>query len=100
MSPRRATERRSRRPTSIELPRNGGFIGARADRPLSNLQGRFNPAVADISYRSNQGSSNYNAFTAVARYRAYRTQVKVFYTWSHVIDNQSEPLAGEFFDLR
>jgi len=25
--------------------------------------------------------------------------VKVAYTWSHAIDNQSEPLAGEFFDL-
>ena len=25
--------------------------------------------------------------------------MKVAYTWSHAIDNQSEPLAGEFFDL-
>src|SRR5262249_11857104 len=33
-----------------------------------NSDGRFNPSVADISYRSNQGVSNYNAFTAVARY--------------------------------
>jgi len=64
-----------------------------------NSDGRFNPAVADISYRSNQGASNYNAFTAVARYRAHRTQVKAAYTWGHAIDNQSEPLAGEFFDL-
>jgi hypothetical protein len=70
-----------------------------ADRPISNLQGRFNPSVAEVSYRSNQGSSNYNAFTAVGRYRAHRTQVRVAYTWGHAIDNQSEPLAGEFFDL-
>ena len=70
-----------------------------ADRPFRNLAGRFNPAVADVSYRSNQGSADYNAFTAVARYRADGTQVKVAYTWSHAIDNQSEPLAGEFFDL-
>src|SRR5260221_3255139 len=67
--------------------------------PFTNSSGRFNPSVAEISYRSNQGASNYNAFTAVARYRAHRTQVKVAYTWSHAIDNQSERLQGEFFDL-
>jgi hypothetical protein len=70
-----------------------------AARPFSNLQGRFNPSVADVSYRSNQGGSSYNALTAVVRYRARRTQARVAYTWSHAIDNQSEPLAGEFFDL-
>jgi len=67
--------------------------------PFTNPNGRFNPAVAEISYRSNQGSSSYNAFTTVARYRTHRTQVKVAYTWGHALDNQSEPLAGEFFDL-
>ena len=34
-----------------------------------------------------------------ARYRSSRAQLHVAYTWSHNIDNQSEPLAGDFYDL-
>src|SRR5262249_16689614 len=53
----------------------------------------------DISYRSNQGVSNYNALIALGRYRARRGLFQVSYTWGHSIDNQSEPLAGEYFNL-
>ncbi len=61
--------------------------------------GRINPNLPDIAYRNDLGYSNYNALTALLRYRAARGQVQVAYTWSHTIDNQSEPLAGDFFNL-
>ncbi len=62
-------------------------------------QGRFNSDLPDISYRANQGLSSYHALTAVARYRARQGALQVAYTWSHAIDNQSDPLIGDFFDL-
>ncbi|MEX2262570.1 MAG: carboxypeptidase regulatory-like domain-containing protein [Bryobacteraceae bacterium] len=62
-------------------------------------EGRFNPGLPDISYRASQGRSNYNALTGVARYRQGRRFFQASYTWSHTIDTQSEPLAGDFFDL-
>ena len=62
-------------------------------------QGRYNSALPDISYRANQGLSNYHALSAVARYRSERGALQVAYTWSHALDNQSDPLIGDFFDL-
>ncbi|HEY3835824.1 MAG TPA: carboxypeptidase regulatory-like domain-containing protein, partial [Bryobacteraceae bacterium] len=61
--------------------------------------GRFNEALPDIAWRSGQGSSGYNALTAALRYRSSRAQFQAAYTWSHSIDNQSDPLLGDFFDL-
>ena len=61
--------------------------------------GRLNPALPDISYRAGQGSSSYYALTAVSRYRTQRTLFQLSYTWGHTIDNQSDPLLGDFFDL-
>jgi hypothetical protein len=52
-----------------------------------------------INYRANQGLSGYNAFTVALQNRSTRRQFHLAYTWSHTIDNQSEPLAGDFFDL-
>ena len=60
---------------------------------------RFNDSLGNITYRAGQGLSDYNALTAVARYRAGRKQFQLSYTWSHSIDYQSEPLAGDFFNL-
>ena len=54
---------------------------------------------AEIQWRSNQGVSNYNALAVVARYRSRRGTLQAAYTWSHSIDNQSDPLAGDYFDL-
>lgn len=69
------------------------------NRDFSTVNGRYNNGLPDISYRSGQGYSNYNALSAALRYQAARGTLQVAYTWSHVIDNQSEPLAGDFFNL-
>jgi hypothetical protein len=61
--------------------------------------GRFNESLTDILWRSGQGSSDYNAFTALVRYRAPQAQFQASYSWSHSIDNQSDPLIGDFIDL-
>jgi hypothetical protein len=69
------------------------------NRSYSNGFSRFNDNLDNITYRASQGLSNYNALTALARYRAGRKQFQLAYTWSHTIDHQSEPLARDFFDL-
>ncbi len=78
------------------------------NRPLSvpiipgdftNPFGMSNPNFPMVAYRANQGISDYYGVQAVARYRGSRLQLQASYTWSHTFDNQSEPLAGEFFDF-
>ncbi|MDP8979561.1 MAG: carboxypeptidase regulatory-like domain-containing protein [Acidobacteriota bacterium] len=66
---------------------------------FSGDAGRLNPNLPDIAYRSGLGSSDYNALAVVGRYRASRGQLQVSYTWSHSIDNQSDALIGDFFNL-
>lgn len=61
--------------------------------------GRYNSSLPNIAYRANQGFSDYNALTAVLRYRNSRGMIQGSYTWSHTIDNQSDPLTGDFFNL-
>ena len=67
--------------------------------PSDNRLGRFNPGLGDIVHRANSGSSSYAALGALIRYRTKRSLLQVAYTWSHSIDNQSDPLLGDFFDL-
>lgn len=69
------------------------------NREYSDSGRRHNPLLGDINYRSSQGSSNYLSLIAVASYRARRAQFQASYTWGHSIDTQSDPLAGEFFNL-
>jgi hypothetical protein len=69
------------------------------NRDFSTLAGRYNSNLPDIAYRANQGFSDYNAMTAVVRYRIPRGMLQGSYTWSHSIDNQSDPLIGDFFNL-
>ena len=69
------------------------------NRDFSTAQGRYNAALPDIAYRTGAGTSNYNALSGVLRYQASRSSLHVAYTYSHAIDNQSEPLAGDFFNL-
>jgi hypothetical protein len=72
-----------------------------SNRPATaqNRFARYNAALPDIYYRANQGGSSYNGLTAIVRYRMRRAQFQAAYTWSHTIDNQSKPLAGDYFDL-
>ncbi len=74
-------------------------IGSRPGLGSGN-DSRYRPDYFDVSHRSGQGASNYHALSLAARYRGSRSQFHLAYTWSHTIDNQSEPLAGDFFDLR
>jgi hypothetical protein len=60
---------------------------------------RLFPALPEVSYRSNQGDSNYHALTVMLRRRGPRYQFEAAYTWSHSIDNQSDPLTKEFSDM-
>ncbi len=69
------------------------------NRDFSTLAGRYNPNLPDTAYRSGQGFSDYNALTGLLRYRSTRGMFQAAYTWSHSIDNQSEPLLGDFFNL-
>jgi hypothetical protein len=80
--------------TTDRLNRSGSVASSPA-----NPSGRFNPALPEISYRANQGSSSFHALSLAARYSASRLHFQAGYTWSHSIDNQSEPLAEDFFDL-
>ncbi len=65
----------------------------------NNYSLSYNPLLPVIYYRGSQGSSNYDALNMIVRYRASRYLFYLAYTWSHSIDNQSDPLAGDFFDL-
>jgi Carboxypeptidase regulatory-like domain/TonB-dependent Receptor Plug Domain len=69
------------------------------NRDFTVAGGRANPDLGNINYRANQGFSDYNALTAVVRYRWGSGFLQASYTWSHYIDNQSDPLVGDFFDL-
>lgn len=78
---------------------NRPFSISSGEATTANYARTYNPTLPVIEYRGSQGSSNYNAFTGVLRYRSSRRLFYLAYTWSHSIDNQSDPLAGDFFDL-
>ena len=62
----------------------------------ANLFGQLNPNIpSDIVYRSNSGSSDYLALTSSLRYRTSHEAIQVSYTYSHSIDNESDPLLGQ-----
>ncbi len=88
--------------SSLTVEMNGsGSLGRKLiTTDIVNRGFRDNPALPEIAWRSSQGSSNYYALQTVARYRHRHGYAQGSYTWSHAIDNQSEPLQGDFFDLR
>jgi hypothetical protein len=61
--------------------------------------GYLNPNLPEILYRGNQGDSNYDALTVKLSGSLRGATFRLAYTWSHSIDNQSEPLQGEYDDL-
>jgi hypothetical protein len=72
-------------------------VAASSCQPLDCT--RYNPNLPNISYRDSNGSSDYNALTALVRYRGSRGFFQSAYTWSHTIDTQSDVLTGDFFNL-
>ncbi len=64
------------------------FNGSRSTYPRRDLP--------EVSYRDGDGSSNYHGLAFTARYKASRASLRASYTWSHSIDNQSDPLQGDF----
>ncbi len=56
-------------------------------------------ALGPISYRGNEGTSSYATMTSTVRYRATHAQFQMAYTLSHAIDNQSEILRNDYFNL-
>jgi outer membrane receptor protein involved in Fe transport len=61
--------------------------------------GRPNESLADISWRSGQGKSDYYALSTLVKYRLRSIDFQAAYTYSHAIDNQSDALIGDFFNL-
>jgi hypothetical protein len=61
--------------------------------------GRENPDLPDIDYRSSQGNSDYTALSGLVKYHWRTLLLQGAYTWSHAIDDQSDPLNGDFFNL-
>jgi hypothetical protein len=65
----------------------------------NNLFGRLQPDLGNLDYRANQGSSDYRALVAALRFHRSWISGQVSYTWSHSIDNQSDPLVGTFLSF-
>jgi hypothetical protein len=60
---------------------------------------RPNNRFGDVNYRANQGDSTHHALIASLAVRRPQFLLALNYTWSHTIDNQSEPLAGFTLNL-
>ena len=69
------------------------------NRQFTEVTGRPNNQFPDISWRSGQGISDYYAMTSLVKYHLTSFDFQAAYTWSHSIDNQSDPLIGDFFNL-
>jgi hypothetical protein len=65
----------------------------------TGFDGRPNEALPDVEWRSSQGNSDYSALSAIARYRLRTFQFQAAYTWSHSLDDQSDPIGAEIFNL-
>ena len=68
---------------------------------VGNATGRLFAAIPNnIAFRANQGTSAYYGANASIRWTGQRVNLLASYSLSHLLDNQSESLAGDFFDLR
>ncbi len=68
---------------------------------LNRWTGFLLPAngLPNLDERTDLGFSDYAGLAVGARYRVNRVTLNTIYTWSHSIDNQSDPLLGSYFDL-
>jgi hypothetical protein len=65
------------------------------NRSVTGVLERINPSIADNTFLSNAGNSNYAALeTGIRRRFRKGVQFQVSYTYSHAIDNQSDILEG------
>jgi hypothetical protein len=91
----------------LTLAVNGmGSLGRRLvttdiiNRSFTIGNGRLDSKITtDISYRAPQGSSHYTAATVLVRGRSGLGQWQAAYTWGRAIDNQSEALSADDFNL-
>jgi hypothetical protein len=60
---------------------------------------RSKPCLPDMAYRGNAGWSSYRGLTLQIRGRGTQRGWAAAYTLSRSMDNQSDPLRGDFFDL-
>lgn len=65
----------------------------------TNAFGLANPSLPEVFWRSSQGDSDYTALSTIVQYHWRALMLQGTYTWSHAIDDQSDPLTGDFFDL-
>lgn len=83
----------------VEL--NGaGSLGRRLiTTDIINRNSLDNPSLPQIRYLANEGLSDYYSMNVVTRWRSRHGFLQAAYTWSHAIDIQSDPLAGDYFNL-
>jgi hypothetical protein len=66
----------------------------------TNPFGLINPLLPQgLLYRAGNGNSHYDGLAIQASYRVGRGQFHLAYTLSRSYDNQSDPLAGDFFNF-
>lgn len=88
-------------PRNVSFELNGaGSLGRRLiTTDVLNYNQLQNNKLPPINYISAQGLSDYYSMNFVTRWRARRGFLQAAYTWSHAIDEQSDPLQGDFFNL-
>jgi len=83
---------------SVEL-NSAASLGRRLiTTDVINRNSLTNEQLPAMSYLSNQGLSDYYSLSLVTRWRARHGFVQAAYTWSHAIDFQSDPLAGDYLE--
>jgi hypothetical protein len=83
----------------IDLSSAGSLGRKLISSDVLNRQSGDNANLPPITWIGSQGVSDYYALTADLRWHWRGGFLQAAYTWSHAIDNQSDPLAGDFFNL-
>jgi hypothetical protein len=88
-------------PRNVSFELNGaGSLGRRLiTTDVLNYNQLENSNLPPINYISAQGLSDYYSLSFVTRWRGHHGFLQAAYTWSHAIDEQSDPIQGDFFNL-